>query len=71
MHQGWLIVWPYIPLLSDPSPSLDQIWAFPGFTQTFQIALRIGISAELTQQGLINTLEKTRKISGVEQILIF
>lgn len=61
MHQGWLIVWPYIPLLKDPSPSLDQILALPGFAQTFQTAVGPGVSAELTQEGLISTLEKQDK----------
>ena len=71
MHKGWLLVWPYIPPLNDPSPSLDQILALSAFTLTFQTAVETGVSAELMPEWLISTLEKPKQANDEEQILIF
>lgn len=71
MHKGWLLVWPYSPRLSDPSPSLDQMLDLSGFILTFQTAVETGISAELMLEWFINTLEKPTQANDTEQILIF
>lgn len=71
MHKGWLLVWPFSPRLSDPSPFLDQILVLSGFILTFQTAVETGISAELILEWPINTLEKPTQANDTEQICIF